>query len=84
MVELDYETSFGRYLDPDQRISIPTCWPTLCGISRLAYEDIKKLNQHYREKAESFDKVEPPRNFSQLETKDLPKVSTGSDSGNIF
>ncbi len=75
MVELDYETSFGRYLDPGSADFNPDMlakhYP---GFLASRYEDIKKLNQLYKEKAESFDKVEPPRNFSRLETKELPKV----------
>ncbi len=75
MVEIDYEPSFGRYLDPGSADYNPDVlaqyYPEFLA-SR--YEDIKKLNQLYRDKAESFAVVEPPRNFSNLEMKDLPRV----------
>jgi beta-galactosidase len=75
MVEIDFETSFGRYLHPGSADYNPDVlakyYPEFLA-SR--YEDIKKLNQLYRDKAESFAAVEPPRNFASLELKDLPKI----------
>ncbi len=75
MVEIDFETSFGRYLDPGSADYNPDVlaqyYPEFLA-SR--YEDIKKLNQIYRDKAESFAAVEPPRNFSNLDMKNLPKT----------
>jgi beta-galactosidase len=75
MVELDFETSFGRYLDPGSADYNPDViakyYPEFLA-SR--YEDIKKLNQLYRDKAENFAAVEPPRDFRDLDLKDLPKA----------
>jgi beta-galactosidase len=75
MVELDFETSFGRYLDPASADYNPDVlamyYPEFLA---TRYEDIKKLNQLYKDKAESFATIEPPRNFASLELKDLPKV----------
>lgn len=75
MVELDYETSFGRLLDPDKADYNPDVlaahYPVFL---QSIYEDVKKLNATYREKNESFEKVEPPRNFTDLQLKQYPKV----------
>ncbi|MCX6826491.1 MAG: beta-galactosidase [candidate division Zixibacteria bacterium] len=75
MVELDFETSFGHYLNPASADYNPELlaryYPEFLA---SCYEDIRKLNQLYREKAESFERVEPPRNFSNLDMRDLPKV----------
>ncbi len=75
MIELDYETSYGRYLDPASADYNPDVianyYPTFLA---TRYEDIKKLNQVYKSKLSAFEEVEPPRDFNQLETKDLPKV----------
>ncbi|SYZ74839.1 putative beta-galactosidase [Candidatus Zixiibacteriota bacterium] len=75
MVELDFETSFGHYLDPGAADYNPDVLAKYYPEFLMSiYEDIKKLNQAYREKAESFEAVEPPRNFAGLDTRDLPKV----------
>jgi beta-galactosidase len=75
MVELDFETSFGRYLDPGSADYNPDViakyYP---GFLASRYDDIKKLNQIYRSKYESFEAVEPPQNFSELDLKDMPMV----------
>lgn len=75
MVELDYETSFGRLLNPEaadfnQDVLAQFYSPYLESI----YEDVKKLNARYREKNPSFDSVEPPRKFTELTLKEYPKV----------
>nr|MBN2276664.1 beta-galactosidase [candidate division Zixibacteria bacterium] len=75
MVELDYETSFGRYLDPasaDYNIDVVAKFYP--GFLASRYEDIKKLNQIYRMKAENFEQVEPPREFSEIDIRDLPRI----------
>lgn len=75
MVELDFETSYGRYLDPGSADYNPDVlshhYPEFLA-SR--YGDIKKLNQLYKDKAESFEAVEPPRNFSNLDIRELPRI----------
>jgi hypothetical protein len=75
MVELDHETSFARLLDPGSADYNPdivsSYYPEfLLGL----YEDIKKLNARYKEKNESFEKVEPPRKFDELKLESYPKV----------
>ncbi len=75
MVELDYETSFGRLLDPDTAdfnpdVLVNSYRPFL----ESAYVDIKKLNQKYKEKNAGFEVVEPPRKFSELSLDEYPKV----------
>lgn len=75
MVELDYETSFGRMLAPDKadynQDVLEQYWPQFL---EGRYEDIKKLNQLYKEKNKDFVSVEPPRKFKGLEIKDYPKI----------
>ncbi len=75
MVELDYETSFWRQLDPASADYNPDVlaqyYPDFL---ESAYGDIKKLNAQYKEKNGSFAKVEPPRKFGGLTLKDYPKV----------
>ncbi len=75
MVELDNETSFGRYLDPSSADYNPDVlskfYPDFLA---ERYNDIKKLNQQYREKFLDFESVEPPRNFSNLELKEFPRA----------
>lgn len=75
MVELDYETSFGRMLDPASADYNPDIiaefWPTFL---ELLYEDVKKLNSQYKEKNASFEKVDPPTKFEKLELKHYPKI----------
>lgn len=75
MVELDFETSFGHNLHPGSADYNPDViakyYP---GFLTTRYDDIKKLNRHYREDNAVFEAVEPPRNFSDLDIKDLPKI----------
>jgi beta-galactosidase len=75
MIELDFETSYGRYLDPGSADYNPDVliqyYPEFL---QNRYEDIKKLNLVYKEKNESFQLVEAPRNFSNLDMKELPKA----------
>jgi beta-galactosidase len=75
MVELDYETSFGRLLDPGSADYNPDVlaefYPRYL---EEQYEDIKKLNQRYKEKNASFEDVEAPRSFDNLKFEDYPKV----------
>ncbi|MBD3257766.1 hypothetical protein GF377_04980, partial [candidate division GN15 bacterium] len=75
MVELDYETSFGRMLEPDKADYNPDLLEQYYpGFLESRYEEIKKLNQLYKEKNKEFTDVEPPRKFSGLDLKDYPKV----------
>jgi beta-galactosidase len=75
MVELDYETSFGRLLDPGSadynRDVLAEYYPQFL---ESQYEDIKKLNAKYREKNADFASVEPPQQFTDLNLKDYCKV----------
>jgi beta-galactosidase len=75
MVELDYETSFCRHLDPgsaDYNTDvIAKYYPDFLASK---YENIKKLNQAYKIKFQSFEEIEPPREFDNLETRDIPRV----------
>lgn len=75
MVELDFETSFGRYLDPGSadynQDVLAKYYPDFLA---ERYDNIKKLNQLYRTKVDDFDSVEPPRDFSELDIRDLPKA----------
>lgn len=75
MVELDYETSFGRLLDPgsaDYNKGVVGKYypPFLEGI----YENIKKLNTRYKEKNSDFESVDPPRVFTDLTLDKYPKI----------
>ena len=75
MVELDYETSFGRLLDPARADYNPDVvreyYPEFLS---QQYEDVKALNAVYREKNNEFEDVEPPRSFDGLDLKSYPKV----------
>lgn len=75
MVELDYETSFGRQLDPASADYNPDViaeyYPPFL---ESIYEDVKKLNTRYKEKNASFADVEPPRQFTKLKIEQYPKV----------
>ncbi len=75
MVELDYETSYGRLIEPDSadynQDVLRSFYPEFL---ERQYEDIKKLNQAYKEKNKSFEEVEPPRKFDKLAISDYPKV----------
>ena len=75
MVELDYETSFGRMLEPDSADYNPDIlekyYPPFL---ESTYGAIKKLNAYYKEKNASFESVEPPRQFDNLDLKHYPKV----------
>ncbi len=76
MVELDYETSFGRLLDPSAADYNPDVLANYYGrFLREAYEDdIKKLNAQYKEKNSDFEDIDPPRKFTDLDLKDYPKA----------
>lgn len=75
MVELDYETSFGKSLDPGSADYNPEVLQAFYpGFLQGIYGDIKKLNTRYREKNKGFEEVEPPRKFKGLDMKHLPKV----------
>ncbi|UCG61391.1 MAG: beta-galactosidase [Candidatus Zixiibacteriota bacterium] len=75
MIELDYETSFGRMLEPDRADYNPDViekyYPPFL---ESLYGEIKKLNSYYKEKNASFKDVEPPRKFEGLDLKHYPKV----------
>jgi len=75
MVELDYETSFGRLLEPDSADYNPDVlaqyYPPFL---ESLYGDIKKLNAAYREKNTGWETVEPPRKFTNLESKQFVKA----------
>ena len=74
MIEIDFETAFGESLDPASadynKDVLAKYYP---GFLASRYEDIKKLNQTYREKNPDFESVDPPRNFADLDVKDMPK-----------
>ncbi|MBD3403239.1 hypothetical protein GF420_10120 [candidate division GN15 bacterium] len=75
MVELDYETSFGRMLDPASADYNPDVLAEYYGpFLESRYEDVKKLNTRYKEKNADFSAVEPPRKFDKLKAEDYPKV----------
>jgi len=76
MVELDYETSFGRQLDPASADFNPDVVTNYYGhfLGDRYEDDIKKLNALYKEKNSGFDVVEPPRKFTGLDLKNYPKV----------
>ena len=76
MVELDYETSFGRLLDPASADYNPDVLANHYGrfLSEHYDSDIKKLNAQYKEKNKDFETVEPPRKFTGLDLKDYPKA----------
>ncbi|UCC44618.1 MAG: beta-galactosidase [Candidatus Zixiibacteriota bacterium] len=75
MVELDYETSFGRMLAPESADFNPDVLAEYYGpFLEERYGDIKKLNARYKEKNASFASVAPPRKFSGLKVKNYPKV----------
>jgi hypothetical protein len=75
MVELDYETSFGRLLHPGSADYNPdivaTHYPDFL---QRKYQEIKLLNAAYREKNPDFTQVDPPRHFEELELKSYPKI----------
>lgn len=75
MVELDYETSFGRMLQPGSADYNPdivaTHYPDFL---QRKYQEIKQLNAAYREKNSDFTQVDPPRQFADLELKAYPKI----------
>ncbi len=75
MVELDYETSFGRLLDPDKADYNPDVLARYFGpFLETLYGDIKKLNARYHEKNSGFEAVQPPRSFKDLSIEDYPKI----------
>ncbi|MCP4568633.1 MAG: hypothetical protein GY841_13735 [FCB group bacterium] len=75
LVEFDYETSFCRHTGPGEAdyndYVIGTLYPSYL---ETRYGEIKQLNAVYRSKNKSFGDVEPPRDFSGVDLKDLPKV----------
>lgn len=75
MVELDYETSFGRLLDPASadynKDVLAQYYP---GFLEEKYGDIKHLNKVYKEKNGDFERVDPPRKFKNLALEKYPKV----------
>jgi beta-galactosidase len=76
MVELDYETSYGRQLEPGSADYNPDVLEKYYGpFLEQRYEgDIKRLNQLYKEKNKAFADVEPPREFTNLDQKGFPKA----------
>jgi len=75
MVELDYETSFGRLLEPDSADYNPDVLAQYYPLFlQEIYGDVKKLNAQYKENHAGFDDVEPPRKFRELEFTNYPKV----------
>ncbi len=75
MVELDYETSFNHLLNPDSADYNQDVLERYYGeFLEERYDEIKKLNSLYKEKNDNFDEVQPPRNFKDLDIKNLPKV----------
>lgn len=75
MVELDYETSFGRLLDPASADYNPDVLSAHYGaFLEKRYGDVKNIAAVYKEKIGSFASVEPPRKFTDLEQKHYPKV----------
>ena len=75
MVELDYETSFHRLLDPASADYNPDVLERyFAEFLEEEYDEIKKLNAVYKEKNDSFEEVQPPRKFNDLTLKDYPKV----------
>jgi len=75
LVEIDFETSFAGNSKPDSadynQDVLSKYFP---GFLASRYDDIKKLNQVYREKNSDFESVEPPREFADLELKNMTKV----------
>jgi beta-galactosidase len=75
MVELDYESSFGRLLEPGSadynQDVLAEFYPNFL---ESRYEEIKQLNSKYREKSADFKSVEPPRKFTELALNDYVKV----------
>ena len=75
MVELDYETSFGRLLRPDSADYNPDVLAEYYAtFLEDRYGDIKKLNATYKESNADFAAVEPPRKFGELDIKQFPKA----------
>jgi len=75
LVEFDFETSFCHKTAPGDadynEYVIETLYPAYLASK---YEDIKNLNTAYKEKHKDFSEVEPPREFSNTDLKNLPKV----------
>ena len=75
MVELDYETSFNKLLDPGSADYNQDVLERYYGeFLEEEYDDIKKLNSLYKEKNDTFEEVQPPREFTNIDIKVLPKV----------
>ena len=75
MVELDYETSYGRQLNPASADYNPDVvarhYPEYL---EEKYSDVKKLNAAYKERNSDFTSVEPPRKFDKIEAKSYQKA----------
>ena len=75
MIEMDFETSFGRHLNPGSADYNPEVLQRYYpGFLQSRYEDVSKLNKEYHSKESSFEAVEPPRKFDDVDMKDLPRV----------
>ncbi len=75
MIELDFETSFGRYLDPGSADYNPDVIARYFpGFLASRYADEKKLNQAYKTKSETFESIQPPDKFDSLDVRDLPRI----------
>jgi len=75
MIELDYETSYGRLLNPDSAdYNVDVLSKYYGSYLESLYGDIKKLNAQYKEKNSDFKSVEPPHQFDGLDFKHFPKV----------
>ncbi len=75
MVEFDFETSFCHKTAPGEadynEYVIGTLYPLFL---ERSYGEVKYLNATYRERNKDFSVVEPPRDFSGLDLKEMPKI----------
>ena len=75
MIELDYETSFGRMLEPDSAdYNADVLSKFYAPFLETRYGEVKKMNALYKERNAEFSSVEPPRQFDNLDIKQYPKV----------
>ncbi|MFH1686337.1 MAG: beta-galactosidase [bacterium] len=75
MVELDYETSFGRQLNPASADYNPDVISEYySAYLEQTYGEVKKLNAVYKEKNSDFASVEPPRKFDNIDAKSYQKA----------
>lgn len=74
LVEFDFETSFCHKTGPGEAdyndYVIKTLYPDYL---QEKYETIKNLNSVYKSRYKDFGDVEPPREFTGLDLKHLPK-----------